>query len=264
MTKTSTNTPRSRIDVDTTTLRAHAIEARAAAAAALAAAERAAKAAEPRPPDDSPAPVADEQPQRAAGRGGALRGRRKAAMYRAAVMLLAVTSLAGSAAGVKAWWDHRAVEQRDSADQAVVHYAEDAVVQLISTSKEDPDAYVQRILDNAAGQWHDDFDARKQTVLDTMKAAGNVTVGHAVESGIERRNDDGSTTVLVAVSADGNVPLAGPGAADPATGGAGEQAPPPGGDPGMTATIEPQEYQLRVDVVDVDGQLKLSKVGFVQ
>ena len=56
MTKASTHTSRSRIDDDTTTLRARAIEARAAAEAALAAAERAAKAAEPRPPDDSPGP----------------------------------------------------------------------------------------------------------------------------------------------------------------------------------------------------------------
>ena len=95
-----------------------------------------------------------------------------------------------------------------------------------------------------------------------MKAAGNVTVGHAVESGIERRNDDGSTTVLVAASADGNVPFAG--SAGPATGAAGDQAQPSRGDPGVPATIEPQQYQLRVDVVEVDGQLKLSKVGFVQ
>ncbi|MDV7241564.1 MULTISPECIES: hypothetical protein [Rhodococcus] len=264
MTKTSTNTSRSRVDDDTTTLRARAIEARAAAEAALAAAERAAKAAEPRLRDDSPDPAAHEQPQRPARRSGALRGRRGTTTYRAAVAFLVVTSLAGSASGVKAWWDHRAVEQHDSADQALMHSAEGAVVELISTSKDDPDAYVRRILDNAAGQWHDDFDARKQTVLDTMKAAGNVTVGHAVESGIERRNDDGSTTVLVAASADGNIPLAGSGSADPATGAAEDQAQPSGSDPGMTATIEPQEYQLRVDVVEVDGQLKLSKVGFVQ
>ncbi|KAF0957655.1 hypothetical protein [Rhodococcus sp. T7] len=263
MTKTSTHTPRSRIDVDTTTLRAHAIEARAAAVAALAAAERAAEAADQHPPDAVADRTVDEQPQRPAKRG-AVRGRRKAAINRAAVAVLILASFAASASGGKAWWDHRAVEQRDAADRALMHFAEDGVAQLISTSKDDPGGYVQRVLDNAAGQWHDDFDARKQSVLDTMSAAGNVTVGHAVESGIERRNDDGSTTVLVAASAEGSVPVIGPDSAGPNPEAGGDRTQPSGQDPGVTATIEPQEYQLRVDVVDVDGQLKLSKVGFVQ
>lgn len=261
MTKTSTHTPRSRIDIKT--LRVNAIEARSAAAAALAAAERAEDEVEPRPPNSLSDTHAVEQSQRQTKRE-TLRRRLWTAVYRTVVVILLLTALAATASGVKAVWDHRAIERRDSADRAVMQFAEDAVVQLISTNEDDPDIYVQRVLDNAAGQWHDDFDARKQSVLDTMRAAGNVTIGRAVKSGIDRRNTDGSTTVLVAASADGKVSLAGLAPAASTAGADNDGTQSSDANPDMTVTIEPQEYQLRVDVVDVDGQLKLSKVGFVQ
>ncbi|GCE41519.1 hypothetical protein Rhow_005178 [Rhodococcus wratislaviensis] len=162
--------------------------------------------------------------------------------------------------GVKAELDHRAVEQRNAADRSLLAFAESAAAELVSTSSDDADSYVQRVLDNATGQWRNDFDVRKASVLDTMKSSETVTVGRAVGSGIERRNDDGSTTVLVAAAVDGTIPAAAPSAHDPAVG----AAQPPAGDSAVPATTEPQQYQLRVDVLDVDGQLKLSKVGFVQ
>ncbi|MDF3312682.1 hypothetical protein P3H15_47950 [Rhodococcus sp. T2V] len=260
MTKTSTptGTARSQIDVDINTLRAEAVEARAAATAALAAAERAVKVAESRPRNKRFGMGADTQSKR--GESGTSRRSRRPTIDRAIAMALLLTSVAGSVVGVKAALDHRAVEQRNAADRSVLAFAENAASELVSTSSDDADAYVQRVLDNATGQWRNDFDVRKASVLDTMKASGTVTVGRAVGSGIERRNDDGSTTVLVAAAVDGAVPAAVPNANDP-TGGSDQ---PSAGDPGVPATTEPQQYQLRVDVLDVDGQLKLSKVGFVQ
>lgn len=258
MTKTSISTTTSRSQIDVETLRAEAVEARAAATTALAAAERAAKVAEARPTNKQSGMKPDRHPKRR--QSDTSRRSRRPTIDRAVAVALLLASVAGSAVGVKAELDHRAVEQRNAADRSVLAFAESAAAELVSTSSDDADSYVQRVLDNATGQWRNDFDVRKASVLDTMKSSETVTVGRAVGSGIERRNDDGSTTVLVAAAVDGTIPAAAPSAHDPAVG----AAQPPAGDSAVPATAEPQQYQLRVDVLDVDGQLKLSKVGFVQ
>ncbi|WP_067681979.1 hypothetical protein [Nocardia miyunensis] len=186
-------------------------------------------------------------------------GRRYLAI-RIAAGLLSLIFVAGCVAGGWSMSGHHTVVRNNDHDQQIMQFSMDAVAQLISTDSADAGGYVDRVLANSTGQWHDEFDARKRSVLDTMQASGGVSTGHGVAAGIERHNRDGSITVMVVATSQTSVPL-------PQS----NQAPGPDQAShslalpnGVQVKTEPKQYQLRVDITEVGGKYKLSKVGFVQ
>ncbi|MET8427859.1 hypothetical protein [Nocardia sp. NPDC004860] len=174
-------------------------------------------------------------------------------VFRLCVAVLAVIFAAGSAVGAWSLVEHHRADRAAAHDRELLQFSTDAVAQLISTNSADANGYVNRVLASATGQWHDEFDARKRSVIDTMQASGGTTTGRGIAAGIEHRNDDGSVTVLVVATSETSVPVpqSNPGSADTAPA-------------GVQVKTEPKQYQLRVDVSEIGGKLKLSKVAFVQ
>ncbi|MBV7707049.1 hypothetical protein NOVA_30130 [Nocardia nova] len=204
-------------------------------------------------PDDEPTPDAPRGPKAFVR-----------VATRIANALLAVVVVAGCAVGGWSMVRHHTAVRDAARDTQLLNFSKDAVAQLVSTDSADPRGYVDRVLANSTGQWHDEFDARKRSVIDTMQTSGGMTRGHGVAAGIERRNDDGSVSVLVVVTSQTSVPLpqSGPGQGGlaPAQGSPAPSAPPSG----ARVDTAPKQYQVRVDVAWVGGKFKLSKVGFVQ
>ena len=95
---------------------------------------------------------------------------------------------------------------------------------------------VQRILDGATGQFHDDFAMRSQPFVDVVKQAKSTSVGTITEAGLESEAA-GTAQVLVAV------------AVKTSNAGAPEQ--------------DPRAWRMRISVEKVGDQAKVSNVEFV-
>ena len=95
---------------------------------------------------------------------------------------------------------------------------------------------VQRILDGATGQFHDDFAKRSQPFVDVVKKAKSTTVGTITGAGLESQTAD-SAQVLVAVT----VTTSNIGAPQP----------------------DPHAWRMRISVQKVGDQAKVSNVEFV-
>ena len=95
---------------------------------------------------------------------------------------------------------------------------------------------VQRILDGATGQFHDDFAKRTRPFVDVVKQAKSTSVGTITEAGLESEGA-GTAQVLVAV------------AVKTSNAGAPEQ--------------DPRAWRMRIFVEQVGEQAKVSNVEFV-
>ncbi len=115
--------------------------------------------------------------------------------------------------------------------------ARQSVLNLISPSSQDPAAGADRIINDATGSWLTEFEGTKDQFVSAIAESKTESSGEILGAGIEDRNDDGSTTVLVS-------------AVSKVTNAAG-------------AKDEPRTWRLRVGIVDVDGSYKLSKVEVV-
>ncbi|MCU1647637.1 MAG: hypothetical protein JWN03_7912 [Nocardia sp.] len=202
---------------------------------------------------EAPLAIESDDPEGAAVSAEVVRKTLKDKVSRLCIALLSIIIVLGAAVGAWSMDKHHAVDRSTGHDQGMLQFSMDAVAQLISTNSADPNGYVDRVLANATGQWHDEFDARKRSVVDTMQASGGITTGHGIAAGIERRNDDQSVTVLVVATGESSVPVP-----------QGNSAPAEASPGGMQVKTEPKQYQLRVDVAEVGGKFKLSKVVFVQ
>jgi Mce-associated membrane protein len=127
---------------------------------------------------------------------------------------------------------HQAQAQRSLLLQA----ARQGAMNLTTIDWQHADADVQRILDGATGQFHDDFASRSGPFVDVVKKAKSITVGTVTEAGLESETAD-TAQALVAVTV--------------TTSNAG------------TAQPEPRGWRLRVFVQEVGDQAKVSNVEFV-
>lgn len=175
---------------------------------------------------------------------------------RVAIALITLIATAAVVAGIVLEAGHQLDVRDRERDDRVLGFATEAAAALVSTDKEDPNGYIDRVLGQATGDWQEEFAARRRAVADTMGASAGSVIGRGSAAGIERRNDDGTFTVLVAVSAE----PADRSAQEPPS----DQAPPQQVSPVPSGDAGPQQYRLRVDVAEVNGQYKLSKVGFAQ
>jgi Mce-associated membrane protein len=153
------------------------------------------------------------------------------AMLFGLVIVLALAVLVGWS-GFRAYQSHEGHAQRSHFLQA----AKQGALNLTTIDWQQADRDVQRILDGATGQFHDDFATRSQPFVDVVKQAKSTSVGTITEAGLESEGA-GSAQVLVAV------------AVRTSNAGAPEQ--------------EPRAWRMRVSVEKVGDQAKVSNVEFV-
>jgi Mce-associated membrane protein len=147
-------------------------------------------------------------------------------------MVVALGGLTGWL-GFRAYQSHQADQQR----QLFLQVARQGALNLTTIDWEHADADVQRILDTAAGTFHDDFATRSQPFVDMVKKVQSKSVGTVTEAGVESLSDDGAE-VIVTMSVKTTV------ANQPDQG--------------------PRSWRMRISVLKVgDDQAKVSNVVFV-
>lgn len=132
---------------------------------------------------------------------------------------------------------HAYQSHQEQARQALfLQAARQGALNLTTIDWQRADGDVQRILDGATGQFHDDFSARSGPFVEVVRKAKSTTVGTVTEAGLESGTAD-TAQVLVAVM----VKTSNAGTAEP----------------------NPRAWRLRVSVQKVGDQAKVSNVEFV-
>lgn len=147
------------------------------------------------------------------------------------IVVLALGGLAG-------WLGYRADQshQAENDRELYLQVARQGALNLTTIDFQQADADVQRILDSATGQFHEDFELRSQPFLDVVKQAQSKSVGTITEAGLESITGD-EAQAIVAVSV------------KTSNAGAPEQ--------------QPRAWRMRVTVQKVGEDVKVSNVGFV-
>ncbi|TQF68738.1 hypothetical protein FK531_13120 [Rhodococcus spelaei] len=133
-------------------------------------------------------------------------------------------------------WQHHSVTAAQSERESFLRAARDGATNMTTISHQHPEQDVQRVLDGATGQFHDDFEQSADSYISVVKQAQVSAVAERVDAGIESEGD-GTATVLVQVTSK-------------VTNRTGPEA-------------QPRISRLRVTVDEVDGGYKVSKMEFV-
>ena len=157
------------------------------------------------------------------------------AVRRATLLGLAV---AAALAVLVGWLGFRAYQSElgNAQRNQFLQVARQGALNLTTIDWQKAESDVQRILDGATGQFHDDFAKRSQPFVDVVKKAKSTTVGTITEAGLESQTAD-SAQVLVAVT----VTTSNIGAPQP----------------------DPHAWRMRISVQKVGDQAKVSNVEFV-
>lgn len=134
--------------------------------------------------------------------------------------------------GFRSYQTHQAQIQRNQ----FLQVARQGALNLTTIDWRHADTDVQRILDGATGQLHDDFAKRSKPFIEVVKQAKAITVGTISSAGLESETGD-TAQVLVAMTVQ---------TSDAA---ASDQA--------------PRAWRMRIFVQKTDGQVKVSNVEFV-
>lgn len=208
---------------------AEAVEAEARAAQARARADELRRKADPQPDDDADAPEATDS--------GVVKSRRwrpSATRLVSVVALLAGVALL-AASGYLLWGHH--LEQREQQRRAAfAAAASQAVVTLMSIDSAKAEDNVRQILDNSAGQFHEDFQAEAQDFVKTAQQSKSVTKADAQAVAVESMTPTTATVLVTAATTVSN---------------------------SAGADQQPRNWRLSVDMVDDGQQMKLTKVEFV-
>ncbi len=180
--------------------------------------------------DDVDASVADDADGPGLGTKKPKSELRRAMLF-GSVVILALAILVGWL-GFRAYQSHLEKAQRSQFLEAARHGA----LNLTTIDWQKAERDVQRILDGATGQFHDDFAMRSQPFVDVVKQAKSTSVGTITEAGLESEGV-GNAQVLVAV------------AVKTSNAGAPEQ--------------NPRAWRMRISVEKVGEQAKVSNVEFV-
>lgn len=149
----------------------------------------------------------------------------------ALIVVFALSALVGWL-GFRSYQTHQAQVQRNQ----FLQVARQGALNLTTIDWRRADTDVQRILDGATGQLHDDFAKRSKPFIDVVKQAKATTVGTLSSAGLESETAD-TAQVLVAMTVQ---------TSDAA---ASDQA--------------PRAWRMRIFVQKTDGQIKVSNVEFV-
>jgi Mce-associated membrane protein len=136
------------------------------------------------------------------------------------------------------WLGFRAYQaHQDQALQSqLLRAARQGALNLTTIDWQHAEGDMQRILDGATGQFHDEFASRSQPFIEVVKQAKSTSVGTITEAGLESE-EGGHARVLVAV------------AVKTSTAGAPEQ--------------DPRAWRMRITVQKDGDQAKVSNVEFV-
>ncbi|MCQ4121328.1 hypothetical protein [Rhodococcus tibetensis] len=162
-------------------------------------------------------------------------GRTSGAAIAAAVLSVAALALVALSGyfGYSHWQAERDAHERSE----ILDAARQGVVNLTTMNFEHADEDVQRVLDGAAGEFRDEFEARSKDLVAVMQEARVQSEGEVRQAAIESQSGD-SADVIVAVA----------------------QKVSNAGGPAQ----EPRGQRMRVTVRLDDGRYKIVKAGFVQ
>ena len=148
--------------------------------------------------------------------------------------LVAVLSL-GALSG---WLGYRAhqSQQAKTERELYLQVARQGALNLTTIDYQHADADIQRILDSATGQFHDEFAQRSGPFVDAVKRAQSTSEGTVTEAGLESVAGD-EAQAIVAVSVKTSVA------------GAPEQ--------------QPRSWRMRLTVEKSGADVKVANVGFV-
>jgi Mce-associated membrane protein len=153
------------------------------------------------------------------------------AMLLGAAIVVSLSVLVG-------WLGFRAYQahQEQALQSQLLQAARQGALNLTTIDWQHAEGDMQRILDGATGQFHDEFASRSQPFIEAVKQAKSTSVGTITEAGLESE-EGGDARVLVAV------------AVKTSTAGAPEQ--------------DPRAWRMRITVHKDDDQAKVSNVEFV-
>ena len=181
--------------------------------------------------ESAPEPAADD-----ADSAPAAQSREPVSLVRRATLfgLAVVVALAG----LTGWLGFRAHQSQQAQAQRsqFLQVARQGALNLTTIDWQHADADVHRILDEATGEFYDDFAKRSQPFIEVLRQAKATTVGKITEAGLESETPD-SAQALVAVSVQ--------------TSNSGE------------SDQIPRAWRMRITVQKVRDQVKVSNVGFV-
>jgi len=153
-------------------------------------------------------------------------------------VLIAGLAVLAALVGLNVWLGFRDYQSRhaDHLRSVMVEAARQGAINLTTIDHEHVDEDVQRILDSSTGSFRDDFAARAKPFGEAARRAQSKSVGTVTEAGLESiSGDEGRVLVAMTVmTSNRGVP---------------EQ--------------QPQGWRMRVTVVRVDDEPKVSKVEFV-
>jgi Mce-associated membrane protein len=133
--------------------------------------------------------------------------------------------------------DHHKHRDRRVDERELVEGAKSAAQILISPNGANAEQSAAAILDRATGEWYDEFSKNQDAFAGVLAQSNTIAEGTVLAGGLEKRTSDGGATVLVAArSAVSN---------------------------SAGADNEQRTWRLRVDVVNVDGVVKVSHVEVV-
>jgi Mce-associated membrane protein len=153
------------------------------------------------------------------------------AMLLGAAIVVSLSVLVG-------WLGFRAYQahQEQALQSQLLQAARQGALNLTTIDWQHAEGDMQRILDGATGQFHDEFASRSQPFIEAVKQAKSTSVGTITEAGLESE-EGGDARVLVAV------------AVKTSTAGAPEQ--------------DPRAWRMRITVHKDGDQAKVSNVEFV-
>lgn len=151
-----------------------------------------------------------------------------------AVGLVGVVALSG----LSGWLGYRAYQsqQDEKARELYLQVARQGALNLTTIDFEHADSDIQRLLDSATGQFHDEFSQRAEPFLEVVKKAKSKSVGTVTEAGLESVAGDEAQAIVAVTVNTSNV-------------GAPEQ--------------QPRSWRMRLTVQKVGQDVKVSNVGFV-
>ncbi|WP_240963127.1 hypothetical protein [Antrihabitans stalactiti] len=155
---------------------------------------------------------------------------------RALAAAAAVVVVALAAAVVFLTHANDQTDQRDAQRQEYIQAARQVVLDLTTITPDNAKAVVDRILENATGEFKTEFDGRIDPFVSIVREAKVSTNGEIIDAGLESESGDGGVVLVAAKTMVTN---------------AGSDTP------------QPRNFRLRVSITDVDGRLATSKVEFV-
>jgi Mce-associated membrane protein len=153
------------------------------------------------------------------------------ALVAGTVVALVLTALVGWL-GFAAYQSHRALQQRELFIQA----GRQGALNLTTIDWQHADNDVQRIVDSATGTFQHEFSERRQPFIEVVKKTQSKSVGTITEAGLESESGD-EAQLMVAV------------AVKTTSFGAAEQF--------------PRAWRIRISVMKVGNEVKISNVRFV-